>query len=251
MVELPSDVTIVSPRQSPRVRRHDSAVRDAIGDAIHDCGGPVTLDFLSNSPFQQSGNPDWSGAFDSQSELLNPLSFCDGEQNLANSGFWETLLDKSTATFSPGRPSSSQTPPGGDIQATHTDNSTLSELNQDPDFSLFLNSPDRLSIDPSSFHTESHHRRSVGRISTSSPHLTDDDKIQKDNIELELVSRTASTAEQEADQVATRDDKLAESITSLHHSLKYLVIPPFDIASQRYEYGDSILSDLFSPQFCE
>ena len=47
------------------------------------------------------------------------------------------------------------------------------------------------------------------------------------------------------------EDVTAESIAALLLSLRSLVFPRFDTASQRYEYEISILSDLFCPQWCE
>lgn len=47
------------------------------------------------------------------------------------------------------------------------------------------------------------------------------------------------------------EDVTAESIASLLLSLRALVFPRFDTASQRYEYETSIFSDLFCSQCCE
>ena len=49
----------------------------------------------------------------------------------------------------------------------------------------------------------------------------------------------------------TARDVRAESIASLLMMLKWYILPSFDIASQKYEYGNSIITRVFGPHLCE
>ena len=275
MVELPSYVTIVSPRQSSPMHHQNSAVQDGIEQVTHDDGRPTSLDSHFNNAFHRSGNSGWSEAFDSLDEPSDPTTFHDDKQNQVDSASWATFLDNSLGSFSPGRRSSMPTPSRRDLQAarmentsprmrqitsipaeipaaqtTHDNDFALFDLNLGVDFSAFLNSPHILSTSPSSPHTALHPHRSIKTIGTSTPQLTDHSNVHRDNRELDIISRTTPAADQALDLV-TRDDISAESITFLLLSLKSLVFPRFDLASQKYEYGNSILPDLFNPQLCD
>ena len=257
------------------LHRQTSAVPDGIEEATHDSGRPSSLDLLSNNSFHQSGDPGLNDAFNSLDVFSDPMLLYDGQQNQANGGLWGTLLDNSTVSFSPGRQSFMPTPSGRDIQPTRTENPSpltrqitsippavsaeqsahdngfpLFDSNKDLDYSMFLNSPRRTSTAPSSSHTDLHPRRSVERRSISPLQLTDHDDTHRENRGFNLISKTSSAAARALDPVIV-EDVTAESIASLLLLLKTLVFPPFDTASQKYEYQHSILSDVFCPQWCE
>ena len=282
MVDLPPYIrALVSPGQSPQMtcpsppRRRTSAVPDGIEGATDDSGISNSLDFLSNNSFHQSECSAASNAFDGLVVFSDPIISNDGEQNQAYGGLWETLLDETLVAFSPGRRSFMPTPSGRDIHATHTEipsplmqqmtsipsnilaaqsvnnnDLSLSDLNLDLDFSMFLNSPYRPSTASSSPPTQSHPRRSVERMSISPLRLTDHDGTHRENREFNLVPRSTSAAGQPLEPV-TEQDLEAESIVSLLALLKSLVFPQFNTASQKYQDENSVLSNLFCPHYCK
>ena len=252
-----------------------SAFPDSIEGAPHEIGRLNTLDFLSSGSVQLLGDAGLDGAATSLAIFSEPLSFYGGEQSHANSGPWETLLDTSSTAFSPTRRSFMPTPSGRDIQDTgmenicplaqqiasipahvpppqspHHDDFPLSDFDQDIDFSMYLNSPHTSSTASSASRTGRDPRRSVERMSISPFQLTDHDDTYRENRESDLVLKSTFAADQGLDPV-TEKDLEAESIASLLLQLKSLLFPRFDTASQKYEYGMSILSDLFCPDWCE
>ena len=256
-------------------RCQTSAFPDSIEGAPHDSGSLSTLDFLSRGSFQL---PEDSGLGDADNSLAvfsDPLFFHGGEQSQTNSGLWETLLDNSSMSFSPTRRSLMPTPSGRDIQDTgmenicplaqqiasipahvpppqspHHDDFPLSDLDQDIDFSMYLNSPHTSSIASSASRTGRNPCRSVERMSISPFRLTDHDDKYEENREFSPVSGSNAAADQALDS-GIEEDLEAESIASLLLILKFLVFPRFNTASQKYEYGKSILSDLFCSDWCE
>lgn len=271
----------MSPQQSPQIisflspHPQTSAVPDGIEKATHDSGRPSSLDLLSNNSFHQSGDSGMNDAFNSPDVFSDPMLFYGGQQTQANGELWGTVLDNSIVSFSPGRQSFIPTPSGRDIQPTpmgnpspltrqitsippavpakqsaHDNGFHLFDSNIDLDFSMFLKSPRRTSTAPSSSHTDLDFRRSVERRSISPLQLTDHDDTHRENRGFNLISKTISAAARALVPV-TVEDVTAESIASLLLSLRSLVFPRFDTASQRYEYETSILSDLSCPQWCE
>ena len=252
-----------------------SEFSDNIQCAPHDSGRPRTLDFLSRGSFQLSGDTVSGDASNSLAVFSDPISFHGGEQSQTINGPWETLLHNSSMPFSPMRRSIMPTPSGRDIQDTgmentcpfaqqitsipadvpppqspHHDDFPLSDLDLDIDFSMYLNSPHRPSTASSSICTGRNPGRSVERISISPFRLTDHDDKYGDNREFIPVSRFTAATDQALDPV-TEEDSEAELIVSLLLLLKSLVFPHFNTVSQKYEYGKSILSDLFCSHFCE
>ena len=252
-----------------------SEFSDNIECAPHDSGRPRTLDFLSRGSFQLSGDTGSGDATNSLAVFSDPISFHGGEQSQAINRPWEILLDNSSMPFSPMRRSVMPTPSGRDIQDTgmentcpfaqqitsipadvpppqspHHDDFPLSDLDLDIDFSMYLNSPHRPSTASSSIRTGRNPGRSVERISISPFRLTDHDDKYGENREFIPVSRDTAANNQALDPV-TEEDSEAELIVSLLLLLKSLVFPHFNTVSQKYEYGKSILSDLFCSRFCE
>ena len=135
-------------------------------------------------------------------------------------------------------------------QSSHHEDFPLSDLDQDIDFSMYLNSPHTSSPSSSASHTGRNPRSSVERMSISPFQLTDHDDTYRENRESELVLKSTFAADQALDPV-TEKDLEAESIASLLLQLKSLPFPRFNTASQKYEYGKSILSDLFCSDWCE
>ena len=252
-----------------------SEFSDNIQCAPHDSGRPRTLDFLSRGSFQLSGDTVSGDASNSLAVYSDPISFHGGEQSQAINGPWETLLHNSSMPFSPMRRSIMPTPSGRDIQDTgmentcpfaqqitsipadvpppqspHHDDFPLSDLDLDIDFSMYLNSPHRPSTASSSICTGRNPGRSVERISISPFRLTDHDDKYGENREFIPVSRFVAATDQALDPV-TEEDSEAELIVSLLLLLKSLVFPHFNTLSQKYEYGKSVLSDLFCSDWCE
>ena len=252
-----------------------SAVPDGVEDVIHDSGRQSTLDFLSSGSFQLSGDPGFGDAPNSLGVFSDPLSFQDGEQDQANGGSWEALLDNTMTSFSPGRRSFMPTPYGRDIQDTgmenvsplaqhiasvpayvpapqspHHDDFPSFDLDLGIDFSMYLNSPNRPSTASNSFRTGPNPCRSIERISISPLQLTNHDDTYRENREFDFISESTPAADQALDPV-TEEDLEAESIVSLLVLLKFLAFPHFDTVSQKYEYDKSMLSDLFCAHWCE
>ena len=255
--------------------REIPAVPDGAEAATHNIERPVSRNLLSNGFSHQSEDFDWSDIWNSSSAFSDPAILHDGEQTQADSGLWETLLEDNSVTFSPRRGSRMPTPSRREIEAPPTENlsplmqqiivmtpySPDAQITNDNDFSL----PDfDLDLDFSTVEKRSHGSSRAGSSSfhaESDPRITDERSIsplQLTNIknnhgevrELNLVSRTSSPAGQSLDPV-TGDDVRAESIASLLGLLKFLIFPRFNPASQKFEYGDSILSDFFCPHWCE
>ncbi len=255
--------------------REISAAPDGAEAAAHNIERPVSRNLLSNGFSHQSGDFDWSDIWNSLSAFSDAAILHDGEQNQADSGLWETLLENNSVSFSPRRGSRMPTPSRREIEAPPTEN--LSPLMQqissmtphspdaqiaiDNDFSL----PDfGLDLDFSTVEKRSHgSSRACSPSFHAQPHprITDERSIsplQLTNLknnhgevrDLNLVLRTSSPAGQSLDPV-TGDDVRAESISSLLGLLKFLIFPRFNPASQKFEYGDSILSDFFCARWCE
>ena len=274
MLDLPPYIrALVSPRQSSSGQT--SAFLGSIEGASHASGRSSSLGLLSSSPVQPFEASVLGDAVNSLGGFSDPLSFQDGEQAQANGGSWEGFLDNAMTLFSPGRWSLLQTPYGQDIQGTGMENISQStpqiasipanvpapqsphhndfptfDLNQDIDFSIYLNSPERPSTASSSSRLEPNPRRSVERRSLSAFQLTNHDDTQRENREFDIVSKSTVAVDQALDPVTGKDLE-AESIVSLLLLLRSLVFPPLDTASQRYEHEKSMLSDLFCAHRCE
>ena len=272
---------LVSPPQSPPVTCslqpycQTSAVPASIEGALHDSGRSSILDLSSNCSFHHPGDLGSSAAYDSLGVFSNPLSFDGGGQSQANDGPWETLPVDSSNSFSPTRRSFMPSPHGRDMLYTSMENVSpltqqmnsipthvpaaqsprhndfpLSDLDLDIDFSMYLNSPHRPSTASSFSCTGPNIRRSVERTSISPSQLTKYDDKYRENGEYEPVSNPTAATDQALDPV-TRENLEAESIVSMLLLLKSLAFPRFDIASQKYEYEKSMISDLFSADWCE
>ena len=127
----------------------------------------------------------------------------------------------------------------------------LADMDLDFDFSMFEISPRRPSTaSKSPSHEEPNPRASEGRISISPHRLMDRSNSSSGNRESYLVSRKTSQANQALGPV-TAEDLRSESIASLLMMLKTSVFPAFSIASQKYEYGNSVLSEIFCLHHCE
>ena len=252
-----------------------SAFSDNIEGVPHDSGRSSTLDFLSSGSFQLFEDSGLGDVANSLGIFSNPLSFQDGEQTQANGASWEAVLDDTMTSFSPGRRSSMPTACGRDILATGMENISSStpqitsisayvsasqsplrddfpifDLNQDIDFSMYLNSPDRPSTASSSSPSRSISRRSVERRSISPFQLTNHNDTYRENKEFDLVSKATPAADQ-ALGPATEENTEAELIVSRLLLLKSLVFSHSNTAFQKYEYQKTSLSDLCCPDWCE
>ena len=279
MLDLPPYIrALVSPRRSPSGQT--SAFPDSIEGASRASRRSSSIDLLSSSlvqPFEASGLGD---AVNSLGGSSDPLSFQDGEQTQANGRSWEGFLDNAMTSFSPGRWSSISTPYGRDIQDPGTENISQSmpqitsipanvpapqsphhndfptfDLNQDIDFSMYLNSPYRPSTASSSSRLEPNPRRSVERRSLSAFQLTNHDDTQRENRESDIVSKSTAAVDQPLDPV-TEADSEAELIASRLLQLKSLllkslVFAQFNTTFQRCDYQKTSLSDMFCSDWCE
>ena len=233
------------------------------------------MDFFSNGSFQLFGDSGLGGdVANSLGIFSNPLPFQDGERTQANGGSWEALVDNTMTSFSPARRSSMPTPYGQDIQETgmenfspstpqitsipayipapqspHRDDFPIFDLNQDIDFSMYLNSPDRSSTASSSSRSGSNRRRSVERRSISPFQLPYHDDTYRDG-GFGHVSKSTAAADQAPDPV-TEEDREAELILSGLLLLKSLVFSHTNTVFQKYEYQKTSLSDLCCSDWCE
>ncbi len=254
--------------------RDIAAAPDGVEAATHSIERPVSRNLLSNGFSHQSGDFDWSDIWNSLSAFSDAAILHDGEQNEADSGLWETLLENNNVSFSP-RPGSrmptpstqeievppaenlsplmqqiiSMAPYSLDAQVANDNNFSLPDFDLD-DFSMFENRSHTSSRARSSSSHKEPHPRITDERGISPLQLTNLNNTHGGVREINLVSKTTSPAGQALNPV-TRKDGRAESIASLLGLLKYLISPRFNPASQKFEYGNSILSDLFCPQWCE
>ena len=251
-----------------------STAPDGVEKAFHDSGHPSNPQHLSNNPLRKSDDSCWGDIFSSLTGFSNPESFHDSELIQADVVSWEHLFGNCAALLSPGRLSSMPSPSGRShairqenpsplmgqmnsmspyapaAQRAHGTEFSLSNLDQDLDFSTYLNSPHILSMDLSPSYTRPDPRGSVERISISPTQLIDHDDSSGANEELSFDPNTASAADGTLISV-TGEDVTAESLVSLLIMLKSLIFPPFDTGSQKYKYEKSVLSDLCRPYDCE
>ena len=267
-------MALVSPRQSPQMHRETSAVPEGIGEATHASGRPNLLHSRLDNAFHQSEYSDFNDALNSLGEFSDLVFFPDSKQNQASGRSWEPSLDDSIMPFSPRHRLFMPTPSGQDNEATRTENPStmtrqissiapylpaaqsagdnefpLSDIDLALDFSMFLRSPHRQSTAPSSAHIESNTHMSAERICISPLQLTDHEDTHMENRDFSLVPNQTSVADEALDPV-TGQDVTNESIASLLLLLKSQVFPRFGTASQKYEYGKSILSALFCADCC-
>ena len=259
----------------PQPHFQTSAIPDSVEGVTHDSGRSSTLDFLSSGSFQVSGDSGLGDVANSVGLFSYPLSFQNGRQIQANGGSWETFLEKTMTSFSPERRSSMANPYGRDIQNTVAENISSStpqitsfpadvpapqsppqnnfpifDLNQDIDFSMFLNSPDRPSTVSSSSRSKSNPQKFVERRSISSFRSTNHNDTYSENRDFDRVSKSTGTVDQALDPV-TAESSEAELIVSRLLLLKSLVFPLSKTAFQKSEYQETCLSDLFCPHWCE
>ena len=259
----------------PQPHFQTSAIPDGVDGVPHDSGRSSTLDFLSSGSFQLFGDSGLGDVASSVGLFSYPLSFQNGSQTQENSGSWEALFDSTMTSFSPERRSSIPTPYGRDIQDTvaenispstpqitsfpadfpalqspHHDDFPIFDLNQDIDFSMFLNSPDRPSSVSSSSRSKSNPRKSVERRSISPFRPTNHNDTFRENRESDLVSKSTGAVDQALDLV-TAESSEAELIVSRLLLLKSLVFPLSNTAFQKSEYQETSLSELFCSHWCE
>ena len=227
----------------------------------------ASLEPLLDDSHHQSGHV--SDLWESFDFFSYPAILDDSGQNQSNSGLRETLLNNNlpsprhgSVLLSPLRQEfnatrtglrrqlSSTTPDVSAAQVVNANEATLLDMNLDFDFSSFESPPHGPSAARSaSFHADPNPRIS-GEIMSISPFQLADDGTRSEDRNFNLVPGS-TTAEGQALGRVTAQDVRAESIASLLMMLKSYVLPSFDIASQKYEYGTSIITEVFGPHLCE
>ena len=282
-LDLPSYITaLVSPRQSPHLTPlipsypRSSNTPDGREEASGDKTKATDLDRLSNNPLPSSGNYCLSDIVSSVNGFSDPPFLHDGELNRVDGASWEALLDNSTVLFPSGcqslmpSPSSSSgravqamqqgslSPLMGQIESTspyvstthnaRDDDSSLSSLDQDLDFSMYLNWPRSPGTLLTTSPTASHSRQPVERMSISPFRLANYDNTHGPNVEVNF-DPTTTLAVDDAIPPVTGDDVEVESLISLLILLKSLLLQIF-AAGSRFSglVGGSTLSNPFSPQ---
>ena len=290
MVVLPPYIRALgSPRRSPQAAGFPSAysrtcaIPNGIEEAAHTLETPANQDFL----ISDCGNGPGSFSSGKISKSLDAFSYSanldSDEQSEANSELWKLLLENNSATFSPRRgsimPTESRyytraegpspltqqlTSVSSYVPAAQSTNDndfslsdfslsdfSLSDFNLDPNLSVFERSLQGSTTAHRSSPQPDLHSCSPGQRMSNSPiRLTDRRNTHYEDIELNMDSGNTSTAGQVRGPV-TEEDVSTQSIASLLVLLRSLIFPRFDTASQKYEYGNSVLSDLLGPDRCE
>ena len=273
MVVLPPYIRALgSPRRSPQAAgfpsaySRTSAIPNGIEEAAHTLEMPANQDLLSIDCGNGPGNLSSGKTSKSLDAFSYSVNLDSDDQSEANSELWKFLLENNSAKFSPRRgalmptesrhytraecPSllmqqltsvSSYVPAA---QSTNDNDFSLSDFNLDPNLSEFITAH-RSSAQPD-FHSRSPDQRMI----ISPLRLTDRRNTHHEDIELNMDSGNTSAAGQVRGPV-TEEDVSTQSIASLLGLLRSLIFPRFDTASQKYEYGNSVLSDLFGPDRCE
>lgn len=280
MVVLPPYIRALgSPRRSPQAAgfpsaySRTSAIPNGVEEAAHTLEMPANQDLLTSD----CGNGPGKFRSGKISKSLDAFSYSvnldSDEQSEANSELWKFWLENNSATFSPRRGSlmptesrhytraegpspltqqltsvSSYVPAA---QSTNDNDFSLSDFNLDPNLSVFERSlQGSTTALGSSAQPDLHSRSPDQRMSISPLRLTDRRNTHYEDIELNMDSRNTSAAGQVRGPV-TEEDVSTQSIASLLVLLRSLIFPRFDTASQKYEYGNSVLSDLLGPDRCE
>ena len=278
MVVLPPYIiALISPRQSPKMGGIPSGLDQTsvppheVAEVVTNVGGAT----VSGSPFNDSHlqprNSCLSEFASSIDSFPYPALASDSWENQSNNDLWATLLDESSLSLSPRRGLAMLSPPQQDFNSVCTelrrrlsssspdcsaaqhrnDNEVnLFDMDLDFDFSLFDSPRHRSSSARSvSFHAEQISHTSGERMSVSSLQLHDKGNLSNES-NSNRIPRSRSPEGRMVGPVTARDVR-AESIASLLMMLKSYILPSFDIASQKFDYGNSIITEVFCPHLCE
>ena len=278
MVVLPPYiVALVSPRQSPQMGGIPSGLDQTsvppheVAEVLTIVGGATVPESPFNDSYFQPSNSWLSGFAGSLDSFSYPVLASDSWENQSNNDLWARLLDEIRVSLSPRRGPAMLSPTQQDS------NTTLNELRWQPssgtagcstaqdrndngvnfldmdldfDFSLFDSPRHRSSSARSaSFHAERTSHTSGERMSVSPSQLHDNGTPRNEN-STNRVPRSRSPEGRMVGPITARDVR-AESIASLLMTLKAYILPPFDISSQKYEYGNSFITEVFCPHLCE
>ena len=278
MVVLPPYiVALVSPQQSPQMGRirsglnQTSAPPHEVAEVVTNVGGAI----VPGSPFNDSYIQPSDFCLSDFAGSLDPVSFpelvSDSWNIQSNNDWLATSLDDSSVTLTPLRGPAMLSPPGQDSNTTRTepirqlsdstpgcsaaqDGNDNEEdfLNMDLDFafSQFESPrPRSSSARGASVHAEQIIHKS-NEITSVSPLQLHDNGTPRNQSNTDRVPGSMSPGGRMVSPV-TAGDVRAESITSLLMMLKSYILPSFDIASQKYEYGNSIITEVFCPHYGE
>ena len=278
MVVLPQYiVALVSPRQSPQMGGirsgldQTSAPPHEVAEVAASVGGATGPGSPFNDSYLQPADFGFNEVTYSLNSFSFPASVSDSQNIQSSSDWWETLLDDSSVTLSPRRGPAMLSPPGQDY------NTTRSELGR----RLLSSSPGcsaaqvgnknevnfldmDLDFDFSSFESPRQRSRSARgpscdaeRMSHTAGEIRSVSLLQlahkntpRNESNTNGASRSRSPGAGMLGPVTARDVR-AEQIASLLMLLKSYILPSFDIASQKYEYGNSIITEVFCPHLCE
>ena len=228
-------------------------------------GSPFNDSYLQPSDFCLS---EFAGSIDSFSY---PALVSQSWQNQSNNDWWATLFDDSSVTLSPWRGPAMLSPPRQDSNTTRTEmrrllssstpgcsaaqdgnDNEVDFLNMDLDFDFSVSEsprPRSSSARSASFLAEQITHTS-GEITSVSPLQLHDNGTPRNESNTNRIPTSRSPGGRMLSPVTARDVR-AESIASLLMMLKTYILPSFDIASQKYEYGNSIITRVFGPHLCE
>ncbi|KAM0799856.1 hypothetical protein BDR22DRAFT_854479 [Usnea florida] len=273
----PYIVALVSPLPSPQLGgirsglSQTSAPPQEVAEVVTNVGGAT----VPGSPFNDSSLQPSDFCLSELAGSLDSFSYSalvsESWKNQSNNDWWSTLLDDSRVNLSPWRGPAMLSPPRQDSNNTRTEprrqlsnstpdcsaaqdgnNNEVDFLNMDldSDFALFESSPHRSSSARSaSFHAEQITHTS-GEMTSVSPLQLHDNSTPRNGSNTSRIPRSSSLGGRVVSPVTARDLR-AESIASLLMMLKSYLLPSFDIASQKYEYGNSIITRVFCPNCCE
>ena len=278
MVVLPPYiVALVSPHQSPQMSGirsgldQTSAPPHEVAEVVTSVGGAIVPGSPSNDFYLQSSDLSLSEFVGSLDSFSFPALGSASSKNQSNTDLWATLLDDSSVNLSPRRGPAMLSPPrqGSDFTRTElrrqlssstpgcsaaqdgNDNEVdFLNMDLDFDFSLFESPRHRSSsARGASLHAERITHTS-GEITSVSPLQLHDNGTPRNDGNTNRVPRSRSPGGRMVSPVTARDVR-AEAIASLLMMLKSYILPPFDVASQKYEYGNSIITKFFCPHLCE
>ena len=278
MVVLPPYiVALVSPQQSPQLGgirsglNQTSAAPHEVAEVFTKSGGAT----VPGSPFNDSHLQPSDSCL---SEFAGNLEFSsypalvsDSWKNQSNNDWLATLLDDSSLTLSPQRGLVMLSPPQQDSNTTcaelrrqlsssspgcsaaqdGNDNEVdLFHMYLDTEFLQFESPRHRSrSARGASLHAEQISHTS-GEIRSVSPLQLHDNGTPRNESNTNQVPRSRSPGGRMVSPVTARDVR-SESIASLLMMLKSYILPPFDVASQKYEHGNSITTEVFCPHWCD
>ena len=228
--------------------------------------------FLFNNPYFESVDLDLSEFADSLDSVSNMTTVGDSRISRSNSDWWEFSSDDSSVMFPKRRGSAMLSPPGQELNTTRIkprrqlSSSTLDysaaqvgsenqmallDIDLELEFSIFESTSHEPSTARSALLAAEPISCISGEITCVSPlRLAQDNGTRSEDRTSSRVPRSRLPEGHALDRVTAQDIR-AESITSLLMMLKSYVLPSFDIASQKYEYGKSIITKVFCPHFCE